>query len=111
MLVSNIMRCGIVTLLTVLVYTHTVHLWHLYVIAAAFGAFDAFVYPAYVSIVPSLLESEQLAAGNSLMQGSVQVTGLIGPATAGVAIGGAGLSAAFLGWMRLASWSQSRCSR
>jgi hypothetical protein len=28
MLVSNIMRCGIVTLLTVLVYTHRVHLWH-----------------------------------------------------------------------------------
>ena len=95
MLVSNIMRCGIVTLLTVLVYTHTVHLWHLYVIAAAFGAFDAFFYPAYVSIVPSLLKSEQLAAGNSLMQGSVQLTGLIGPATAGVAIGIAGLSAAF----------------
>ena len=78
-----------------LVYTHTVHLWHLYVIAAAFGAFDAFFYPAYASIVPSLLESEQLAAGNSLLQSSVQLTGLIGPATAGLAIGVAGLSAAF----------------
>ena len=54
MLVSNIMRCGIVTLLTVLVYTHAVRLWHLYVIGAAFGAFDAFLYPAFVSIVPSL---------------------------------------------------------
>jgi len=95
MLVSNIMRCGIVTLLTVLVYTNRVHLWHLYGIAAAFGAFDAFFYPAYVSIVPSLLEPEQLAAGNSLMQGSAQLTGLIGPATAGAAIGVVGLSAAF----------------
>ena len=52
MLVSNIMRCVIVTLLTVLVYTHAVRLWHLYVMAAAFGTFDAFFYPASVSILP-----------------------------------------------------------
>ncbi len=95
MLVSNVMRCGIVTLLMLLVYVHVVRLWHLYVIAAAFGTFDAFFYPAYISIVPSLLQPQQLAAGNSLMQGSVQLTGLIGPATAGIAIGGAGLAAAF----------------
>jgi len=95
MLVSNVLRCGIVTLLMVLVYTHVVRLWHLYVIAAAFGTFDAFFYPAYVSIVPSLLQPQQLAAGNSLMQGSVQLTGLVGPAAAGVAVGAAGLASAF----------------
>jgi MFS family permease len=95
MLVSNVLRCGIVTLLMVLVYSHVVRLWHLYVIAAAFGTFDAFFYPAYVSIVPSLLQPQQLAAGNSLMQGSVQVTGLVGPAAAGVAVGTAGLASAF----------------
>ena len=95
MLVSNVMRCGIVALLMMLVYTHAVRLWHLYVIAAAFGTFDAFFYPAYVSIVPSLLQLQQLEAGNSLMQGSVQLTGLIGPATAGIAIGAAGLPLAF----------------
>jgi MFS family permease len=95
MLISNVLRCGIVTLLMVLVYTHVVRLWHLYVIAAAFGTFDAFFYPAYVSIVPSLLQPQQLAAGNSLMQGSVQLTGLVGPAAAGVAVGAAGLASAF----------------
>ena len=95
MLVSNIMRCGTVTLLTALVYMHALRLWHLYVIAAAFGVFDAFFYPASVSIVPSLLESEQLPAGNSLMQGSAQFTGLIGPVTAGAVIGVAGLTLAF----------------
>jgi MFS family permease len=95
MLVSNLMRCGIVTLLAVLVHTNRVQLWHLYAIAAAFGAFDAFFYPACVSIVPSLLKPEQFAAGNSLMQVSAQLTSLIGPATAGAAIGVLGLSAAF----------------
>ncbi|HUI83061.1 MAG TPA: MFS transporter [Candidatus Binatia bacterium] len=95
MLVSNIMRCAIVVLLALLVYSHAVRLWHLYLIAAAFGAFDAFFYPAWVAIVPAILPSQQLAAGNSLMQGSVQLTGLIGPATAGALIGAAGLAAAF----------------
>jgi len=57
--------------------------------------FDAFFYPAYVSILPSLLQPEQLSAGNALMQGSVQLTGLIGPATAGFIVGTVGLAAAF----------------
>ncbi len=95
MLVSNVMRCLVVSMLTVLVFAHTARVWHLYALAAAFGTFDAFFYPAYVAMVPSLLEPAQLAAGNSLMQGSVQLTGLIGPAAAGVVIGGAGLAAAF----------------
>ncbi len=95
MLLSNMVRCGIVSLLTVLVYTHALHLWHLYVVAAAFGTFDAFFYPAYISILPSLLEPGQLTAGNSLMQASVQLTGLIGPAAAGVVISQVGLAAAF----------------
>jgi MFS family permease len=95
MLVSNIVRCLIVSMLTALVFTRTAHMWHLYALAAAFGTFDAFFYPAYVAILPNLLEPTQLAAGNSLMQGSVQLTGLVGPAAAGVMIGGAGLAAAF----------------
>jgi len=95
MLVSNVMRCLIVSMLTVLVFAHTARIWHLYALAAAFGTFDAFFYPAYIAMVPSLLEPAQLAAGNSLMQGSVQLTGLVGPAAAGVVIGGAGLAAAF----------------
>lgn len=95
MLLSNILRCGIVSLLTVMVYAHALRLWHLYVLAAAFGTFDAFFYPAYISIVPSLLEPRQLIAGNSLMQASAQLTGLIGPAAAGVVISRVGLAAAF----------------
>src|SRR5712692_82450 len=95
MLLSNLARCLIVFVLSVLVYTHAARMWHLYVLAAAFGTFDAFFYPAYISILPSLLEPAHLPAGNSLMQGSVQLTGLIGPAAAGAVIGTAGLAAAF----------------
>lgn len=95
MLASNIARCLIVFVMTLLVFAHAAHMWHLYALAAAFGTFDAFFYPAYISILPALLKPEQLAAGNSLMQGSVQLTGLIGPATAGVVIGTASLAVAF----------------
>lgn len=95
MLASNIARCLIVSVMTALVYAHATRMWHLYALAAAFGTFDAFFYPAYISVLPSLLEPAQLAAGNSLMQGSVQLTGLIGPATAGAVIVTAGLAAAF----------------
>jgi MFS family permease len=95
MLASNFMRCLVVSILAVLVLNHTARMWHVYVLAAGFGTFDAFFYPAYTAMVPGLLQPAQLAAGNALMQGSVQLTGLIGPAAAGVVIGGAGLGAAF----------------
>ncbi len=95
MLVSNFMRFLVVALLAALVFRHAARMWHVYSLAAAFGTFDAFFYPAYVAMVPSLLQPTHLAAGNSLMQGSVQLTGLAGPAAAGVVIGLAGLAAAF----------------
>ncbi len=95
MIASNVMRCSIVTVLTVLVATHTVRLWHLYLAAAAFGIFDAFFYPAYISIMPAVLEPVHLRAGNSLMQSSGQLTGLIGPGSAGIVVGAAGIAAAF----------------
>lgn len=108
MLASNIARCLIVLVMAVLVYAHATRMWHLYALAAAFGAFDAFFYPAYTSILPSLLEPAQLAAGNSLMQGSAQLTGLIGPATAGIVIGAAGRRWR-LAWILPASSSRSSC--
>jgi MFS family permease len=95
MLSSNIARCLIVFIMMVLVHAHAMHMWHLYALAAAFGVFDALFYPAYAAILPALLPSDQLNAGNSLMQGSVQLTGLIGPAAAGLIISSTGLAAVF----------------
>ena len=86
MLISNIARCLIVSLMMMLVHVHAMHMWHLYALAAAFGVFDAFFYPAYASILPALLQSGQLNAGISLMQGTVQLTRSIGPAVAGLVI-------------------------
>ncbi|MGI8825786.1 MAG: MFS transporter [Chloroflexota bacterium] len=86
MLASNALRCVIVAAITALVALHAVQLWHLYVLSIAFGVIDAFFYPASASIVPSLVPEERLTAGNALMQGSMQITTLIGPALAGALI-------------------------
>jgi predicted MFS family arabinose efflux permease len=86
MLASNVVRFATVASLAVLEATGWIRLWHLYVLSAVFGAFDAFFYPAYSSMLPSLVESDQLAAGNSWLQSSAQVTTLAGPAPAGLTI-------------------------
>lgn len=95
MLVSNIMRGLNVASLTVLVFSGVAHLWHIFIVAATFSTFDAFFYPAAKAIIPTLLDSEDIAAGNSLMQVSARFAGLVGPAAAGLLIARTGLATAF----------------
>jgi MFS family permease len=95
MLVSNAGRWLIVTCFTVLTHLRSVCIWHLYAAAAAFGTFDAFFYPAYISVVPSLLHPRQIKTGNSLMQGSAQAAALFGPLAAGIIISHTSLVSAF----------------
>ncbi|HFQ92712.1 MAG TPA: MFS transporter, partial [Anaerolineae bacterium] len=52
MLVSNILRLGLISLLAVLVIGGIIQLWMLYIFALLFGLADAFFYPAQSSIVP-----------------------------------------------------------
>ena len=86
MLVSNAVRAVIVGGLAALVLTHHAELWQLYVFAAVFGLVDAFFWPALNTIVPMLCAEDELPASNALMQGSQQLTGLVGPALAGVLV-------------------------
>ena len=86
MLVSNGVRAVVVAILAALVLTGNAQLWHLYVLAAIFGLVDAFFHPALNTIVPMLVPEGQLPAANALMQGTAQLTGLVGPALAGIVI-------------------------
>jgi MFS family permease len=86
MISSNAVR-GILTLiLTLLVLTSTVQLWMLYVLAVAFGTADAFFHPAYMAIVPAIVEPEQLEASNAIVQGSGLITQAVGPGLAGLLV-------------------------
>ena len=95
MLVSNTATDVVVGALAVLVITGSVEFWMLYPFALFFGAVDAFFWPAQGTIVPMLVDESDLPAANGLTQGSQQLTGLIGPAIAGVFVAAVGTGWAF----------------
>lgn len=95
MLISNAARALLVAAITGLVLFDTVQLWHLYVLAVAFGVVDAFFHPAFMTIVPMLVEQDRLEASNALLRGTAQLSVLIGAAPAGFLISTVGLTAAF----------------
>ena len=95
MLVSNILRGVVCVILTALATLGLLQLWHLFVLAAAFGAVDAFFYPALRTFIPNIIQKEELAAGNALLQGSTMLVKFIGPSLAGLVIAAVGIGAAF----------------
>jgi len=80
----------------VLVWLHAIHLWNLYVLAFAFGVADAFGLPAFQSLLPQLVERDQLPSANAAFQGVFQTATMIGPAPAGLVIKAFGTAWAFL---------------
>jgi MFS family permease len=65
-------------------------MWMLYTLAILFGVSDAFFYPAQSSMVPQLVKKDHLQVANSLVQGTMMLTMLLGPALAGMLIAALG---------------------
>jgi MFS family permease len=86
MLASNAARFVLVSLLAGLVLTNSIEMWMLYTLAILFGIADAFFYPAQSSMPPQLVKENHLQVANSLVQGTMMVTMLVGPALAGLLI-------------------------
>ena len=87
MLISDGIRFVLTTLMALAVFTGTVQMWMLYAFGLGFGLVAGFAVPAGNSIVPMLVESQDLQAGNSVMMGVGQLVGFIGPTIAGILIG------------------------
>lgn len=87
MLVSDIVRFVLTALMAFVIFTGTVQMWMLYVFGLCFGFVAGFAIPAENSIVPMLVEADDLQAGNSLIMGITQLVGFIGPTIAGLLIG------------------------
>lgn len=94
MLGSNAVRLVAVVVLGTVVLAGLAELWMLYAFALVFGVADAFFFPAQSSIVPELVEAEQLQRANGIVQGTAQATVLVGPAVAGIVIAGFGSNGA-----------------
>ncbi|MFJ3912948.1 putative MFS family arabinose efflux permease [Streptomyces sp. 2132.2] len=71
-------------------------LWMLCCAAAAFGAVDAFFQPARASILPSVVDEEQLAPANALLAVGTKVAAVLGPAVGGMVVAFSNAPVAFL---------------
>ena len=88
MLTSDIIRFILTLLMAFVIFTGTIQVWMLYAFGLGFGLVAGFAIPAGNSIVPMLVEEQDLQAGNSIMMGVAQLVGFIGPTVAGILIGG-----------------------
>ena len=86
MINSNLARMLLTGLLAALVASSLIQLWMLYALAMFFGLADAFFFPAQTSIVPKLVDRDQLQAGNAVIQGTAQLSLFVGPVVAGLII-------------------------
>ena len=86
MLLSNALRSVVVGIVAALVLSGNAQLWHLYALAAVFGVVDAIFHPALNTIVPMLVSDRLLPPANALVQVMAQLSGLIGPALAGLMV-------------------------
>ena len=87
MLTSDIIRFILTGLMAFVIFTGIVQIWMLYAFGLGFGLVAGFAIPAENSIVPMLVEEQDLQAGNSIMMGVTQLVGFIGPTVAGILIG------------------------
>jgi len=88
MLLTNLARFCLVMLVAYLVEEDKATIDVIFAAALAFGIVDAFFYPASTAIVPSLVSKEKLQKANALVQGSIYVGVIFGPALAGFIIAG-----------------------
>ncbi len=87
LLISDIIRFVLVTLLAIVVFSGAVQIWMLYAFGLGFGLVAGFAVPAGNSIVPMVVDKKDLEAGNSIVMGGGQLVGFVGPVVAGIVIG------------------------
>lgn len=86
MIASDAVRLVLMAALAVLVLTGNVELWMIYALAFTFGIVSGFFMPASSSMVPRIVDGEHLMTGNSIIQGTSQLSVFIGPFLAGAVI-------------------------
>src|SRR5918998_3952656 len=88
---ASAMRAALMAILAILVLTGTTQIWHVCVLAGGLSALDALYYPASMSAVPTLVSNDSLNAANALTQAVEQISGVVGPAQAGLLLAFLGL--------------------
>ncbi|QBD75671.1 MFS transporter [Ktedonosporobacter rubrisoli] len=86
MLIADIVRAVLVGLLALLALQGHPTLWQLCAIAVPLGALGGAFMPASMSILPDILNDDDLQGGNALNMSSMQGANLLGSAVAGVIV-------------------------
>jgi len=86
MLLADIARAFLVGGLAAIVLLDMHTLWILCAIAAPLGAFEGLFLPASMAMLPSILEDDDLQAGNAINMATVQLSTLAGPSVGGVIV-------------------------
>jgi MFS family permease len=82
--------------LLALAFVYSTNMTMIYLLSAAMVAMELFFAPAIRTVIPRLVEEEDLLTANALSSLTNRSAGLIGPAIGGVLIGLWGVQAAFL---------------
>jgi MFS family permease len=96
MVAAHLARGVLVGAMAALVVTGSASIPLLALLGILFGIADAAFVPAQQAFLPRTLESDQLPSGNALLQGTMQLTGIIAPPLAGAAIAVVGTGTAFV---------------
>ena len=93
---SRACNAALIFILAGLVLTNSVQMWEIYLLAAGIGLSTAFSYPAGSSLLPQLIEPDQLQKANAAFMGMRQFAMMAGPTAAGfvIALGSRGSVAA-----------------
>ncbi len=83
MLISDVVRLALAAALAAAVLTGLVQTWMLYAFALCFGLVSGFFAPAASSMLPHIVDKEDLQTGNALVGGAGQLTTFLGPVLAG----------------------------
>ena len=86
MLVAHLVRGAVVGAIAALAISGNATLPILALLGAVFGAADALYLPAQQAFLPRTLEPERLPSGNALLQGTMQLSSIVGPPIAGAVI-------------------------
>ncbi|MFQ5552264.1 MAG: MFS transporter [Thermoplasmata archaeon] len=86
MAVVDAVAGGTTLVIALLLAGSLLEIWHLYVLGAVLGFGFIFHTTALLASVPNIVHPEQLSRGNSLMQLSHSLSGVVGPAVGGVLI-------------------------
>jgi MFS family permease len=83
MIISDVARILLISAIALMIFSGNIQLWMLYLIALIFGTISGFFLPASNSMVPRIVNNEDIMAGNSIIQGTAQLSVFIGPLLAG----------------------------